>query len=128
MGGFERDELAKLGVVLGVGQLRRVLPVVEPVGPIDDLGQLGVAGHRRVGRQRLGGADERCVDGQAVGRLGHRPKDTNWATPRLRPFRFDARIVIRRAAEPSSVDPRDHLRGRRGRRLDEGDPDAGVHG
>ncbi len=71
VGGFERDELAKLRVVLGVGQLRRVLLVIEPVGPIEDLVQLGVASDRGVGRQVLRGADEHRVDGQAVGGFGH---------------------------------------------------------
>ena len=44
---LERDELAEQCVVLGVGELRRVVLVVEPVRPLDDRGELGVAGRRR---------------------------------------------------------------------------------
>ena len=76
VGGFERDELPEELVVLGVAELRGVLLVVEPVRPLDDRHELRVAGDRRVGGERRGGGDERLVDGQAVGCLGHPPKDT----------------------------------------------------
>ena len=49
MGRLERDELAEELVVLGVADLRRVLDVVEPVRPLDDLDELGVAGGGGVG-------------------------------------------------------------------------------
>ena len=76
MGGLERDELAEELVVLGVAELRGVLLVVEPVRPLDDRHELGVAGDCRIRGQRGGGGDEGLVDGQAVGGLGHPPKDT----------------------------------------------------
>ncbi len=71
VGGLERDELAEELVVLGVAELRGVLLVVEPVRPLDDRHELGVAGDCRIGGQRRGGGDERLVDGQAIGDFGH---------------------------------------------------------
>ena len=54
MGGLEGDELAEQRVVLGVGELRRVLLVVEAVRALDRLDELGVAGGRGVRGQVLG--------------------------------------------------------------------------
>ncbi len=69
MGGLEGDQLAEQRVVLGVGELRRVFLVVEPVGPIDDRRQLGVTRGCGVGGQARGRIDERLVDRQPIG--GH---------------------------------------------------------
>ena len=62
--GLERDELPEQLVVLGVGELRRVLLVVEAVRALDLLDELGVAGLGGLGLERGGGVDERGVDGQ----------------------------------------------------------------
>ena len=72
MGGFDGYQLAEELVVLGVGELRSVVLVVEAVGPIDRRDELGVSGGRRIRGECLGGSDQLCVDGQAVGSFGHR--------------------------------------------------------
>ena len=63
--GLERDQLAEERVVVGVGQLRRVLLVVEAVGALDRLGELRVApGGPPPAERRRGLLDQGRVDGQ----------------------------------------------------------------
>ena len=70
--GLEGHELAQQLVVLGVGELGRVLLVVEAVRAVERLGQLGMAGRGRVRLEGRGGLDEGSVDGELVDGLGHR--------------------------------------------------------
>ena len=64
---LERDELAEQRVVVGVGELGRILLVVQAVGPLDVLGELRVAGSRLILGQVGSGLDQARVDGQ-IGR------------------------------------------------------------
>ncbi len=65
---FERNELAEQRVVVGVAQLRRVLRVVQLVGPLDLRGEVRVARGRRGDVEARGGVDERLVDRRELDR------------------------------------------------------------
>src|SRR4051812_21455663 len=71
MRGFQRDELAEQRVVFGVAQLRRVLVVIELVRAGDSRGQVGVSSRRGLDVERGHLLDERRIDGQPFGGLGH---------------------------------------------------------
>ena len=74
--GLDGDEPAEQLVVLRVADLRSVLLVVQAVRPLDLLDELRVACRGGVGGEGLRLLDEGGIDRQAVGDLGHRPKDT----------------------------------------------------
>ena len=60
--GLERDELAEELVVFGVADLRRVLAVVELVGPIDLRGEGRDGARRGLDVELRRGLDERGID------------------------------------------------------------------
>ena len=99
MGGLEGDEAAEELVVLGVGQLGRVLLVVEGVGATDAIREVGVAGGGRLDVERRRLLDEGRVDGQAVDGLGH---PTTSRLARLASMVLRPTAVSRKATTTSS--------------------------
>ncbi len=86
-GGLERDQLPQERVVLGVGDLGRVVEVVALVRAAQRLRELAVATRGRLGVERRRGVHEIAIDRQSLGRgsfsrcrwigdVGHRSKDT----------------------------------------------------